>query len=59
MQIGVIAATGVVFLILAIVKYKIGRGRKEWSNDDYARASKLLDQQAEYLRNFFRGDRKS
>ncbi len=41
------------------LKNEIGRKREEWSNDDYARASKLLDQQAEYLRNFFRGDRKS
>lgn len=41
------------------LKYEIGRKREEWSNDDYARAAKLLDQQSEYLRNFFRGERES
>lgn len=38
------------------LKNEIGRKREEWSNDDYARAAKLLDQQAEYLKNFFKGE---
>lgn len=39
------------------LKNEIGRKREEWSNDDYVRAAKLLDQQAEYLKNFFKGER--
>lgn len=41
------------------LKNEIGRKREEWSNDDYARASKPLEQQTRYLRNFFRGERES
>lgn len=39
------------------LKNEIGRKREEWSNDDYARAAKLLEQQAEYLKNFFKGEK--
>lgn len=39
------------------LKNEIGRKREEWSNDDYTRAAKLLDQQAEYLKNFFKGEK--
>ncbi|OYP41965.1 superfamily II DNA or RNA helicase [Lachnotalea glycerini] len=38
------------------LKNEIGRKREEWSNDDYARAAKLLDQQSEYLMNFLKGE---
>lgn len=27
-----------------------------WGNEDYANAAKLLEQQAEYLKNFFKGE---
>ena len=39
------------------LKNEIGRKREVWSNDDYTRAAKLLDQQAEYLKNFFKGEK--
>lgn len=38
------------------LKNEIGKKREEWSNDDYARAAKSLEQQAEYLMNFFKGE---
>lgn len=38
------------------LKNEIGRARNEWGNDDYARAAKLLDQQAKYLQNFLKGE---
>lgn len=38
------------------LKNEIGRKREMWSNEDYANAAKLLEQQAEYLKNFFKGE---
>jgi len=41
----------------SFLKNEIGRKREEWSNDDYARAAKILEQQTEYLMNFFKGEK--
>lgn len=38
------------------LKNAIGYKREVWSNDDYERAGEILEQQAEYLKNFFEGD---
>lgn len=37
------------------LKNSIGYKREEWDDDDYERASDLLEQQAEYIKNFFEG----
>lgn len=37
------------------LKNSIGYEREKWTNEDYERASALLEQQAEYLKNFFEG----
>lgn len=38
------------------LKQRIGKPRDEWSNDDYERAAMLLDQQAEYVEEYMRGE---
>ena len=38
------------------LKNAIGYKREVWSNDDYERAGEILEQQAEYLKDFFEGD---
>lgn len=38
------------------LKNSIGYKREEWDDDDYERASDLLEQQAEYIKNFFEGE---
>jgi len=37
----------------AFLKNTIGRKREEWNNEDYERAAGDLEQQAEYIKNFF------
>lgn len=38
------------------LKNEVGRKREDWSNEDYARGAKILEQQAEYLKKFFEGE---
>lgn len=38
------------------LKQRIGKPRDKWSNDDYARAAMLLDQQAEYVEEYMKGE---
>ncbi|KSU23180.1 DEAD/DEAH box helicase [Lactococcus lactis] len=35
------------------LKNYIGRKREAWNNEDYERAANVLDEQAEYIKNFF------
>ncbi|HAA9071035.1 TPA: DEAD/DEAH box helicase family protein [Listeria monocytogenes] len=41
----------------AYLKNSIGYERALWSNEDYERAGELLEQQAEYLKDFFGGEK--
>lgn len=35
------------------LKNSIGRKREDWNNDDYERAAEILNQQADYIKDFF------